>query len=127
MLQTLASPAYIRLRSPQRVGRKLEPTVRDPRDTAKVFAGCGATNISSLQNALALNTTLFSDLGTVRNFYGHRNADTWRKVRVKGQAMGQFSAKHPNDLVTFIQHGRPVTVFEDWLDDADLFFEEASR
>ncbi len=67
---------------------------------------CAATNVGALQNALALNTTLFSDLATVRNFYAHRNADTWRKVRRKGQDLGVFGAAHANDLVTSTLTGK---------------------
>jgi hypothetical protein len=104
-----------------------EPKIRDPRATERVFAACGASNITSLQNALALNTTLFSDLPTVRNFYAHRNSDTWQKAKRKGQALGLFGALHPNDIITAILSGRPVSLYEDWLDDASLFFEEATK
>lgn len=127
MLSVLSTFTYKRLKSPARVARKHEPTVRDPRDTAKVFIASGASNLRSLQNALALNTTLFNDLGTLRNFYAHRNQDTWRKARNKAQAMGIFSAKHANDIITSGLPGRAVSVFEDWLDDAELFFEEATK
>lgn len=127
VLSVLSSPTYNRMNHPSHISRADEPTVRDPRDTAKVFRACGASNLASLQNALALNTTLFSDLGTMRNFYAHRNQDTWRKVLTKGQAMGIFGARHANDIVTNGVPGRPVTVFEDWLDDAELFFEEATK
>ena len=127
ILSVLAARTYKRLQSPVRVPRKEEPTVRDPRETAKVLGASGASNLSSLQNALALNTAVFSDLGTIRNFYAHRNQDTWRKGRAKAHAMGIPAAKHANEVVTTGLQGRPVSVFEDWLDDAELFFEEATK
>lgn len=127
VLSVLSVKAYERLKYPTRIGKRDEPVVRDPRETAKVFAAVGATNLGSLENALALNTTLFTDLGTIRNFYAHRNQDTWRKVRTKGQAMGIFRAVHANDIVTASVPGRSVSVFQDWLDDAEVFFEEATK
>jgi hypothetical protein len=126
-LSVVNSQAFLRLRSPARLARKLEPTVRDPRDTAKIFQAANLTNISSLQNALALNTTLFDHLCTMRNFYAHRNADTWRKAHNKGNAMGIFAATHVDEIVTAFLPGRSIRVFEDWLDDTELFFEEACK
>lgn len=127
MLSILHVKSFQKLRSPTRVSRRDEPKVRDPRATEIVFASCGASNIGSLRNALALNTTLFADLPILRNFYAHRNEDTWRKVRTKAHALGVFRIKHPNELLMTMLPGRPVTLFEDWLDDAELFFEEATK
>jgi hypothetical protein len=72
---------FRRLNRPAQIPRHGEPTVRDPNQTERVFQSCGASNLASLQNALALNLDLFRDIATVRNFYAHRNEDTWRKVR----------------------------------------------
>jgi hypothetical protein len=127
MLSVLSAVKFRRLNSPTRINKKEEPTVRDPRDTEKVLLAAGATNITSFQNALALNTAIFLDLGTARNFYAHRNKDTWRKIQSKAQAMGIFSSTHGNDVITTGLPGRPVSLFEDWLDDAELFFEEATK
>jgi hypothetical protein len=127
ILSILNHQAYQRLHNPQRIRKKDEPTIRDPRFTERVLLSCGASNVSSLQNALSINTNLFNDISTVRNFYAHRNADTWRKVRTKAHSMGIFGITHPNDLITSILPGRPISLFEDWLDDAELFFEEATK
>lgn len=127
VLSVLDVATYRRLRTPTQVSRREEPKVRDPRSTERVFARCGASNIGSLQNALALNSRVFSELAPLRNFYAHRNDDTWRKVRNRAQAMGIFNAAHPNDVVTYVLPGRPVNLFEDWLDDVELFFDEATK
>lgn len=87
----------------------------------------GLTNTSSLQNALALNTTLFSSLATLRNFYAHRNADTWRKARRKGIDMGVYAPSNVDEIVKALVPGRAVRIYEDWLDDAELFFQEACK
>jgi hypothetical protein len=127
IMSVVSSVAYAYRNSPQRLSRKDEPTIRDPRDTHKVLRACGATNEISLSNALSLNTSLFSDLATVRNFYAHRGFDTWRKVKTKAQAAGLFAISHADSYVTSILPMRPVSVFEDWLDDAALFFDEMTK
>ena len=127
ILSVLNSQAFANIGSPTRINRKREPTVRDPRDVAKIFSAANLTNAPSLQNALALNTTLFDTLATLRNFYAHRNADTWRKARQKAIDMGIYAAGSVDEIVKSVVPGRAVRVFEDWLDDADLFFEEACR
>ena len=41
--------------------------------------------------------------------------------------MGVYNARHADDLVSALVGGRPVSVFEDWLAEAQLFFEELMR
>jgi hypothetical protein len=127
MLRILEVKNYLRLKSPSRVKRKDEPTVRDPRRTEEIYLSCGASNIGSLQNALALNVSVFGDIPTVRNFYAHRNFDTWRKVRNQAAASGVFGISHPNEFLTASVGRGPVTFFDSWMDDAEWFFEEATK
>ncbi|HSV57193.1 MAG TPA: hypothetical protein VLH39_08835 [Magnetospirillaceae bacterium] len=127
MLSVVNNRAFTRMGAPIRINRNQEPTVRDPRDLEKIFSAAGLTNTSSFQNALALNTMLFTNLGTLRNFYAHRNADTWRKARQKAIDMGIYAVYSVDDIVKSLVPGRAVRVYEDWLDDAELFFEEACK
>jgi hypothetical protein len=110
--------------TPTDLNRNEEPTVRDPKDTEKVLINCGASNLPSLQRALALNVGVFRDLSTVRNFYAHRNENTCRKVRDKARALGAPPVSHPDELVQSAIAGRPVSIFEDWMGEAELFFDE---
>lgn len=114
---------YQNRNSPAEVSRKLEPTIRDPKDTDDILAACAATNRANFQTALGFNFAVFENLGTVRNFYGHRSLHTWNKARTKAQAWG-ISPKHANELVTSNLAGRPVTVFEDWADELEIFFDQ---
>lgn len=127
IMSVVQNYTYQKLGQPASVSRTQEPTIRDPRQTEKVLVQCGASNLVSLQNALALNTSLFSDLATLRNFYAHRNEDTWRKVRNKALNMGAYTISHPDQLSIHLIPGRPVSVLQDWLDDAELFFHEATQ
>jgi hypothetical protein len=48
-------------------------------------------------------------------------------TRYKARSMGVYNARHADDLVSALVGGRPVSVFEDWLAEAQLFFEELMR
>lgn len=124
ILSIINSVKYNSWNKPSSIRRNEEPTIRDPKETEKILMDCAASNLSSLQRALALNVGLFRDIATLRNFYAHRNKDTWRKVSNKARDMGVLGARHPDDLVQAIAAGRPVPVFEDWVAEAELFFEE---
>ena len=127
ILAIVNNNAFIRMGSPIRIDRKLEPTIRDPRTVQKIFLAAGLTNTPSLQSALALNTTLFTNLATFRNFYAHRNSDTWQKARRKAVDMGIYSANSVDGIMRSLMPGRAIRVYEDWLYDAELFFDQACR
>ena len=127
ILSIVNSVTFLRLNRPSWIARKDEPTVRDPKITEKILIGCGASNLPSLQNALALNLSLFRDIPPLRNFYAHRNEDTWRKVKDKARAMGILVTRHTDELVQAAIIGRPASIFEDWLGDLEIFFEELMK
>lgn len=126
-LSVLSIRSFQNKGSPAKIQRNDEFKVRDPRDTKRVLDSCSASNSSSLDNALALNTGLFSEIATVRNFYAHRNSDTWRKVQRRSYDMGFLGIKHPDEMISRALPGRPVSLLEDWFDDASLFFDEALK
>ncbi|MNL57701.1 hypothetical protein D3C87_1812860 [compost metagenome] len=101
--------------------------MRDPKNIEKILRSCGASNLPSFQNALALNTNVYRDLVKLRNFYAHRCKDTWQVVDNLARNLGVVSLDHPDDLVCYVITGRPVTIFEDWLSDVEIFFEEAIK
>ena len=127
MLSVVASVTFQRLGSPLTISRKDEPRIRDPRLIERILLSCSASNTTALQNALALNTSLFSDLATIRNFYAHRNEDTWHKVRNKARSFGALRLKHPDELMLHYLPMRSVSLLQDWLDDTELFFELATE
>ena len=127
VLSVLSSQSFQNLGNPTRVARQHEFKIREPRFIERVMSSCSASNLISVQAAFSLPTTLFSDLPTIRNFYAHRNDDTWRKVKIRAQGLGVYRVRTADELLTSGLPGRPVTVFEDWLDDAELFFYELTR
>jgi hypothetical protein len=123
VLSIVQAVTYRRIGSPSAVNRRQEAKIRDPRQVDRVLSTCSASNVGSVRNALSLNTSLFSDIATVRNFYAHRNEDTWAKVRRQATEKGVLNIKHTDEFVTRQIPGRPVSLLEDWLDDAELFFD----
>jgi hypothetical protein len=124
VVSTVAPKKYARMNAPATIARRDEQTIRDPKEIEKVLIGAAATNLISLQNALALNSPIFSNLKFVRHFYAHRNGDTWSQVSDRARNLGLMGIKCTDDLLVARVPNRPVMVFEDWLDDAELFFDE---
>lgn len=127
ILSIVNLPKYNKMKQPASVTRDDEPTIRDPRKMEDILIKCGASNVGSVQKALQLNTNLFRDLPTLRNFYAHRNEDTWTKLRTKAMGLGLSSFQHADDVVYAVLAGRPVSLLEDWIADASIFFEELVR
>lgn len=124
VLSVVEVVSFQRLGSPQAIDRRKEVKLRDPRLVERVLRHCNASNIQSFQTALSLNSSMFRDISSVRNFYAHRNEDTWKKVRNIAQSRGILNPVHPDELMGHRLLPRPVTVLEDWMDDAELFIHE---
>lgn len=123
VLSVLNAVKFKKLKSPIRIARTEEPTIRDPKETEKVLTACGASNLPSLQNALSINSRIFRDVKFVRHFYAHRGADTFAKAATHAASMGIFNVRHPDEILRHVVTGRPLSVIEEWLFDAELFFE----
>lgn len=123
MLSVLNSVKYKKLKSPKSIKRTEEPQVRDPKEIEKILIDCSASNLGSLQNALSLNTSLFRDLKYIRHFYAHRCKDTFIKASNNATKMGILNIRHPDQILQHILHGRPNSVLEEWLSDAEIFYD----
>ncbi|MBI6772827.1 hypothetical protein [Pseudomonas syringae] len=115
---------YKNMKNPISIQRDREHTVRDPKITERIFLDCGASNISSLQNALSLNSSMFRDIAPIRNFYAHRCGDTFKKVESRAKNLGVPKISHPADLLNCVLTGRPHSILADWLFDAEIFYNE---
>ena len=49
------------------------------------------------------------------------------KARRMAVGISIYAASSVDDIVKSFVPGRPVRIYEDWLDDAELFFEEACK
>lgn len=123
ILSVLNSVRFNKLRSPARITRVEEPTVRDPKDVEKVLIACGASNLVSLQSALSLNSSLFRDIKFIRHFYAHRCKDTFVKASSNAASMGIQNPAHPDQILRHVIMGRPHSVLEEWLLEAKMFYQ----
>ncbi|CAN5916457.1 hypothetical protein BH11PSE8_BH11PSE8_23970 [soil metagenome] len=123
VLSVLNVVKFKKLKSPSRIPRTDESAIRDPKQIEKIFLDCNASNLTSLQNALSLNSRVFRDVKFVRHFYAHRGQDTLEKALNNAKSMGVLNIGHPDDILRFVVNGRPFSVLEEWLIDAQLFFE----
>lgn len=111
------------LKNPARINRIDEQTIRDPKEIEKVLIDCAASNLPSLQNALSLNSNLFRDIKFIRHFYAHRSKDTFIKASSNAASMGILNPQHPDQILKYIIVGRPYSVLEEWLMEAQIFYE----
>ncbi|WP_431201356.1 hypothetical protein ACQ86E_19445 [Bradyrhizobium betae] len=127
-LSIVNSVRYQRMGSPPVVDRRDEHKFRNPREVRNVLAALGGNNLPEFDAALALNTTLFSDIAVIRNFYAHRNRDTWRKVSSYFQTQRGFPRlRKAADLLSYQRPGASGTMLDEWLIDAELFFDFAMQ
>jgi len=117
---------YQNMGSPTAIDRRDEHKFRNPREVRTVLATLGGNNLAEFDTALSLNTTLFSDIAVLRNFYAHRNRDTWRRVNNYFSQQRAFPPmKRAADLLLYQRPGSGVDMLDEWLGDAELFFDFA--
>jgi hypothetical protein len=103
--------------------RRDEPAWHDPRTLLTLATDIGVSNVNEVQAAFSLGATYFSNLPTVRNFYAHRNDETFRKVRDKAILLGLGRNLRPCEFVCMILPSRPQNLISDWLDEIRLTIE----
>jgi len=123
ILSVLNQVRFSNMKSPATIKRTDEPTVRDPNEIRKILIDCSASNLPSLDNALSLNSRLFRDVKTIRHFYAHRSKDTFIKVSTTSASMGLYHPKHPDQILSHVMPGRSMPVIEEWLIEAQIFYE----
>lgn len=127
VLMELNAQRYAELNSPTEISERFEQTFREPRDAYRVLAKYSASNLPHLQTGMAYNGSVFSEIATVRNFFAHRSAGTYERVKGFSTRLGMVPLDSPESLVASRRKGRPVTIFEDWNADLRNFFDAALR
>lgn len=93
-------------------------------DTSTFLKACGAlspSNMADIQAALSIQTRVFSDLPTFRNFYAHRNEET--AARAIGIAKRHYlisGVHHPTEALLRPATKRPQPLLFDWLDEMQI-------
>lgn len=98
--------------------RRDEPTWHEPKTLITGCTNMGASNLSQVQAALSIGSSVFIHLPTCRNFFAHRNDDTAIKVLTLGQSSySMFGKIHPFEVLTASAYGRPQSLILDFIDD----------
>jgi hypothetical protein len=118
-IRHLRSPGY-RRSSPS---RRDEPTWHDSNNLLSLAAAVGVSNFVQISSALSFGATYGSNLPTVRNFYAHRNDETFRKVQTKAALLGLGTNLRPCEFVCASLPSRPQNLISDWLDEMRLTIE----
>jgi hypothetical protein len=118
-IRHLRSAGYRR----SRPSRRDEPTWHDPGNLLELAAAVGVSNIGQISSALSFGATYGSNLPTVRNFYAHRNDETFRKVQNKAALLGLGTNLRPCEFVCAALPSRPQNLISDWLDEIRLTIE----
>jgi hypothetical protein len=118
-IKRLRSRGYSRTR-PVRLD---EPTWHDPVTLLTLATEIGVSNLSKVQAAFSLGATYPNVLPTVRNFYAHRNEETFRKVIEKAVLLGLGRNLRPCEFVCTSLPSRPQNLISDWLDEIRLTIE----
>lgn len=103
---------------PGKLTHRDEPNWHDPKTLQRLLHNIGASNASTIDAALSLQTRVFQDLPSVRNFYGHRGEDTARKATNVGRQYRVGASLHPTDLCLAFAPGRAQSILRDWVFDA---------
>jgi hypothetical protein len=103
--------------------RRDKPAWHDPRTLLTLPTEIGVSNLNEVQAAFSLGATYPSNLPTVRNFYAHRNDETFRKVRDKAVLLGLGRNLRPCEFVCMALPSRPQNLISDWLDEIRLTVE----
>jgi len=109
-----------------KVTHREEPNWLDPAILQKLLKQVGASNEATVDAALSLQTRVFRDLPSVRNFFGHRGKDTALKAAAVGRNYGKPGSMHPTDLCLAYAPGRPQSILLDWSADIRTIMKVAS-
>lgn len=80
------------------------------------------TNCSGLtiiQNALSIPTTVFADLTKYRNYFAHRNEDTFKIAQKLAPSYGISSLIKPSEILISKPLGQPNTLLTQWTIDIE--------
>jgi len=70
--------------------------------------------------ALSAQTDVFHFLPIFRNYYAHRNEDSYRKILNAETDMGFTPMKRANEFLLHVPPGKTACVIEEWLIDLQI-------
>jgi hypothetical protein len=92
----------------------------EPLNLFRALQQVGASNATSVGGAVSLQSRSLRDLPSVRNFFGHRGADTAAKVLGPTGVINNYRvdpAEHPTEFCLSYERGKSRSVLGTWLED----------
>jgi hypothetical protein len=124
VLEATQPVKYRRIR-PLAISRREERTIRNPVEIRTVLHVAGAPPQVDLNNAIALNYAVFTEIKFPRNYYAHRGYSTLSEL-INAFGVPRLGPTRDPDQVI---HHRPAGVgtpqFVEWLAEVRTFFEVA--
>jgi hypothetical protein len=100
--------------------RRLEPSWHDPQTLLKLTREAGLTSAGDVATAFSIDTRVFYDLPVLRNYFAHRNEDTYLAALRIAALNSMATPRRPFEVLAGVSAGRTQTLFREWLGDLDL-------
>jgi hypothetical protein len=97
--------------------RREEPTWHDPQTLLKLASVVGVSNYNRITAALSFGATYPASLPTIRNFYAHRNKETFGKVQNMAVQLGGRFGLHPTQILCDNLPMHSKNLISEWLDE----------
>jgi hypothetical protein len=110
--------------APAPADRREEPPWHEKRFLLKTCQEMQCSHYADVEAALGIQTRVFEDLPTFRNFYAHRNEDSARRaVELARRYYLIRGCRHPTQVLARTAHGRTQALILDWLDDLGVILD----
>lgn len=97
--------------------RRDEPTWHDPYTLRTLTASIGCSNTQDVIDGLGIESRVFTDLPTFRNFYAHRNWGTFDAAVGLRMHHQIATRKSPTAVLLSCAYQRPQALLLDWVSD----------
>lgn len=102
--------------------RRDEPAWHDPNALLTCATELKVSNLPEIRGALSVPTGALRDLVVFRNFFGHRNATTYRSASDLAIRYG-IPSGHPVSVLLSKPMTRPYPLLAEWIDDLGVVVE----
>jgi hypothetical protein len=106
--------------------RSQEPNWIDVSTLVKLSTHFGFSNRGDIYAALSYRPKALKSLPELRNFFAHRNPDTYKIAMGVASKYG-LSVQSPSELALAYVRNRPTTLLQDWIDDLIFIVEYLCR
>jgi len=97
-----------------------EPTWHDPQTLLRLTSEAGLSCFADVAAAFSVNSRVFYDLPVLRNYFAHRNQETYYAALRVAPLNSVPTPKRPSEILTSVPATSTQSLFLNWLGDFDL-------